>query len=520
MALTSTPTGGGASLEADVALLSEVVAQVSARVEAGEHLVLDGGAQAVLTASLLHSGGIGEACAATVIRAAHSTGDLRVSGFFSVKGFLADGVGISIGAAGRVSRLGTALEHFPRLRAGVLTGAMTPDAVRAAADGIASAVADLPGPARDEARAKGEAIIVRVCEVGVIAEVEKVAASLIFHLDPESAARQALQAMERREIRVGRIGATTVVSMVLDTMTATQLVTVLEARIDQWFRTGSLPEDLQPTDDPDHDQRTRTLARPRLLADAFAEIITELLDRTTTGTQHGAPVAVSMLVSADIHTAGGPGEVLVPGRDPVAVPVETVERVLCDAEVTEIHIHRLLPQRSSLTQIARNDRRVRETAASIHPDDLAPHDTTSDTPGDPHDLTGHCAHVHCVARRSRTATRTQRTALHARDRHCRFPGCRIDTTRCEAHHVRAWEHGGATCLSNLILLCPRHHHLLHEGHWQLLPDPVLDPGHPDRWHFIPPHTGYLGRDGALLAERHRRGQPPQPPDPPPQHAAA
>ena len=175
IAITSTPPGGGASLEADVALLSEVVARVSAQVEGGEHLVL------------------------------------------------ADGVGISVGAAGRVSRLGTALERFPRLRAGVLSGAMAPDAVRAAADGIAATVADLRGPARDEARAKGEAIIARVCEVGVTAEVDKVAASLIFHLDPEPAARRALQAMERREVRIGKIGAAAVVSLVLDTMTATQL---------------------------------------------------------------------------------------------------------------------------------------------------------------------------------------------------------------------------------------------------------------------------------------------------------
>jgi hypothetical protein len=319
--------------------------------------------------------------------------------------------------------------------------------------------------------------------------------------------------------------------MVLDAMTAAQLVTVLEARVEHWFRTGSLPEDLAPTGDDTEDDRRRTLARPRLLADAFAEIIRELLDRTHTDTgtgtgtgqvrtQHGAPVAVSLLVSDDIHAAGGPGELLIPGRDPVPIPAQTVARVLCDAEVTEIHAPRLVPDRSSLTQIARSDRRVRETAQGIHPDELAPHDTTADTAGDPHDLTGQCAHVHCVARRSRTATRQQRTALHARDRHCRFPGCRIDTTRCEAHHVKEWERGGATCLSNLILLCARHHHLLHEGRWRLIADPDLDPGHPDRWRFQPPETGYLGRDGALLAERHRRRQPSQPPPPPPQRAAA
>ena len=511
----------GASLGEDIALLGEVAARVATRVAAGEHRLLDGVSQAALTASLLHSGAVGEACAAAVIRAAHCSGELRASGFFSVRGFLIAGVGVGAREAGRVARLGTAMERFPALRAGMLAGRMHPDAVDAAAEGITSAVADLRGAARDEARAKGEAIIAPVCEISTVAEVERAAASLIFHLDPESAARRALEAMERREVRVATVGATAVVHMVLDVLTGAQLVTVLEARVEAWFRTGSLPEDLTPTGDEIEDERRRTLARPRLLADAFAEIVAELLDRAETGSKHGAPVSVSMLVSADIHADGGPGELLVPGRSPAPVPAETVERVLCDAEVTEIHVHGVVAERSSLGQIAHTDRDVLEAPAGIHPDEHAPHTTTAAAPGDPHDLTGSCAHVHCVARRSRTATRDQRAALAARDRHCRFPSCRVDPSRCEAHHVREWERGGATCLSNLVLLCSRHHHLLHEGHWRLTADPDFDPGHPDRWRFIPPDTGYVGRDGALLAERLRRGLPPEPLGPPtPQRAAA
>jgi hypothetical protein len=495
MCRTQSPAARGASLEQDVALLLEVAARVGARVSAGEHLVLDGAAQAELTASLLRAGAIGEASAAAAIRAAHVSGDLRTSGFFSVRRFLADSVGVGIGAANRVSRLGTELEHFPRLRAGVLSGRMHPDAVRAAAEGITTATADLRGSARHAARAEGESIIAPVCERGTVSDVEKAAASLVFHLDPEAAARRALDAMERRELSVGQVGATAVVRMVLDAMTAAQLVTLLEARVDQWFRTGSLPEDLAPCGDEGLDTRRQALARPRLLADAFAEIVRELLERADVGSRHGSPVHVSLLVSADIHAEGGPGEILIPGRDTVPVPAETVERVLCDAEVTEIHVHGLVA-------------------------DLVPHDTTADLTGDPHDLTGQCAHVHCVARRSRTATRDQRAALGVRDRHCRFPGCRVDTSRCEAHHVREWERGGATCLSNLILLCSRHHHLLHEGRWALSADPAWDPGHPGRWRFSPPEAGYLGRDGASLGERLRRGLPAEPSGTSPSHHAA
>lgn len=51
----------------------------------------------------------------------------------------------------------------------------------------------------------------------------------------------------------------------------------------------------------------------------------------------------------------------------------------------------------------------------------------------------------------------------ARDRTCRFPGCRRQARRCELDHRLAWEHGGATTESNLHALCSRHHHLKHEA---------------------------------------------------------
>lgn len=423
------------------------------------------------------------------------------------------------------------MDRYPLIRAGVLAARISPDSARAACEGLNSATSDLRGSARDDARAEGEAMILPVCQASTTADAEQVAASLIFHLDPESAARRALEALERREVKVGVIGPTAVVRMVLDAWAAAQLIEVLEARIDHWFRTGSLPEHLQATDDEDDDTRRRTLERPRLLAEAFAELLAEMLEQA--GTRHGNPVNVTMLGSTDIHENGGPAEIQVPGRDPVPVPGETLERALCEAEVTEIHTVGLVADRFSLGQIARTDRRVREAAAWVHPMDLVDDDHDHDgsahagdvaADGDthrPHGLTRQCAHVHCVARRSRTATRDQRAALAARDRHCRFPGCRVDASRCRAHHVQHWSQRGATCLSNLILLCARHHALVHEGRWTIRADDAFDPGHPDRWRFAPPAHGYVGRDGAHLAERLRRGCPPEPPgSPPPHHAAA
>ena len=513
--MDSTPGTGevtdlaGGSLGEDVAVAQAALARIGARLAAGEHRELDGVEQVRLVSVLNRAGGLGEAGEAVLVQAAHSSGDLARSGFFSVKRFYVDDLGVCTAHGGRVAKLGRALGKYPLFRIGVLAGRICPDSARAAADGINTATSDLRGSARTDAQARGEAIILGVCQTGTTHDVEKVAASLIFHLDPEAAARKALEALEQREVRVGTIGPTAVVRMVLDAMTAARLVEVLEARVDLWFRTGSLPEEEQSTGDADEDERRRSLARPRLLAEAFAELVGEML--TDAGSKHGNPANVTLLASQDVHENGGPGELLIPGRDPVPVPVEVVKEVLCDAEVTVVHTLGLHADRSSLGQIARSDRRVRESAMTVHPHDLAPHDTDADTPGDPHDLTGQCAHVHCVARRSRSATRDQRAALAVRDRHCRFHGCKVDASRAIAHHVREWENGGATCLSNLVLLCPRHHGLVHRAKWRIVADPDLDPGHPQRWRFHPPDTGYVGRDGALLAERLQRGQPPEPP---------
>ena len=67
-----------------------------------------------------------------------------------------------------------------------------------------------------------------------------------------------------------------------------------------------------------------------------------------------------------------------------------------------------------------------------------------------------------VGRRTRSIPPSVRRALASRDRGCRFPGCTA-THRLHGHHVKHWANGGETSLDNLILLCPTHHRLVHEG---------------------------------------------------------
>ena len=68
-----------------------------------------------------------------------------------------------------------------------------------------------------------------------------------------------------------------------------------------------------------------------------------------------------------------------------------------------------------------------------------------------------------VGRHSRLATRAQRRALRAMYHTCGYPNCTVGFEHCRIHHVTYWERNGLTDLDNLIPLCERHHHLVHEG---------------------------------------------------------
>ena len=107
-----------------------------------------------------------------------------------------------------------------------------------------------------------------------------------------------------------------------------------------------------------------------------------------------------------------------------------------------------------------------------------------------------------LGRTTRLANRAQRRALRALYPTCAIPGCDAPFERCKLHHVRWWEHGGATDLANLLPLCVEHHHAVHDRGWLLhlacdrqltitYPDGTTQRARPDR---RAGHAGPGGRD--------------------------
>jgi hypothetical protein len=154
----------------------------------------------------------------------------------------------------------------------------------------------------------------------------------------------------------------------------------------------------------DHDHRERE----QRLADALVEL--------AAGGQQRASLQVTSSVETLLGLAGAPAADI---EFSLPISADVVERLACDSSVTRI----LLDSESTVIDVGRSKRVVSGPA---------------------------------------------RRALNARDRTCRWPGCDRTASWSAAHHVVHWIHGGTTDLDNLVLLCHRHHWMVHEGDWQLV----------------------------------------------------
>jgi hypothetical protein len=79
-----------------------------------------------------------------------------------------------------------------------------------------------------------------------------------------------------------------------------------------------------------------------------------------------------------------------------------------------------------------------------------------------------------VSRLTRAIPAPTAKAVRKRDKCCRFPGCDLSYRFTEIHHYVHWVKGGETNVSNLFLLCWRHHRMVHArglDAWTVVGDP-------------------------------------------------
>ena len=104
----------------------------------------------------------------------------------------------------------------------------------------------------------------------------------------------------------------------------------------------------------------------------------------------------------------------------------------------------------------------------------------------------------------RTATGAQRRMLIARDGGC--VGCGVDPSQCQTHHIVPYARSRRTDIDNLVLVCWRCHHNIHDHHWRVVHQngkPALQPPNPSD-----PLNPAEGRHPRDTRDTRSRPQPP------------
>ncbi|HYU58019.1 MAG TPA: DUF222 domain-containing protein [Actinomycetota bacterium] len=322
-------------------------------------------------------------------------------GHLSATAWLSSVFRLGWGAARDNVAVARALEDMPRTREALEGGDLSLPAVR-----ILAAAHDVD----PEAFARCEAQLVETARVHSVRELRRVAAYFRqgVERDRELDGDEAARARRRLHASVTFMGMVRVDGD-LDPETGETLLTALRAVLDAEARSGG-----------DLDGRTPGQRR----ADALGEIVRQWLELAERPQVAGEKPHVTVTVGAD--ALADPDR-----RDAVRRPADGGE---IDAGAELDHIG---PVGSGLARRLACDASIRRVVMA--------------GPSEPLD----------VGRKTPVVSPAMRRALILRDQGCRFPGCDRPHTWCDAHHVVHWADGGPTVLLNLVLLCRRHHRMVH-----------------------------------------------------------
>ena len=522
-------TAPAVEVHAMLVALTDAAVDLAAAAGAGKVAEVRGPALVELTAGLWAALSMVTSVTTHATSHLHVSGELSASGFISTKSWLSNAIGLgehdAKAALGRATSMHT---DYAATWAAWNSGDISIGAAREITMGLPSVFRGQPASVRDAESPVAESILLEVAKVATINDVAAMVQNLRAVVNTDGTNAAALAAYDDQSLSCTAVGSMSVLSGHLSAESHALLATALEQIIDGWYRSGSLSDRDQPSTNLVHgaeqDRRARNLRRPHLWALALVELARRQLDNGSLGSRHEVKPHLNIVVDVDRHNAGLPSELRIPGTNqPSWLGADTIRRIMCDARVTAVAVttNPTAPGRSaadtndtdsgadahthdtdSLAETSTNDVDSRaetgtELSSGALPESLAgalPESLAGALQGTLH-LAGHdlttwlreaARTVLYVGRARRIVPRRMRVALEIRDKHCTFPGCTIDASRCDAHHVKHWEHNGPTDISNTLLLCPGHHHLVHEGGWTITANPDIDDGNTTRWNFTPP----------------------------------
>jgi hypothetical protein len=331
-------------------------------------------------------------------------------GHLSVASWLVGVHRVAWGTAREQVRVARGLEAMGVTRRALETGEISMSAVRSL---VAAREAD------PEAFERAEPVLVEAARVHTLAELGRVLAFWRDRVLRERGSERDLL-HERRGLHASvTFGGMVRVDGDLDPETGEHLLTALRAVLDAEARSGT---GRHGTGADGSGEEDRTPAQRR--ADALGEICRQWLDRRERPVVAGERPHLTLTVGMEaLMGVEAPGERVTEAREPMALDVGALDHTG--------------PVRTEVARRLACDASVRRVVVG---------------PGsEPLD----------VGRRSAVVPSAIRHAVIVRDRRCRFPGCDRPQAWCDAHHVVHWADGGPTALHNLLLLCRRHHRMVH-----------------------------------------------------------
>jgi hypothetical protein len=323
--------------------------------------------------------------------------------------------GLSGAAAAERVRMARVLDELPETTASFRAG-------RAPFTNVAL-IARLAGDVGTEATRSVEDTLVGAAATLDVGRMSRLVAFTRYRLDADGALERDLRTHEHHWVSCDpTFGGVFVLRGELDAEGGALVTTALDA----------LSAPAGPSDNRRGSQRR---------ADALVDLASRQLRRGDLPTAHGQRPHLTVTVSLDAlqrRDGAEPAELGGVG----AIHPETARRLACDA--------------------------VRTVAV------VASGDDAGQGTGDVVDGKGAGLEAHTtlsVGRATRTIPAPIRTALVLRDKGCRFPGCDRPPHWTDGHHIDHWADLGQTEVPNLVSLCRRHHHMVHERGWSIRLEP-------------------------------------------------